>query len=186
MPPQDRHVVIDRSKTTLGQTNGVINSTTLERQQSFSSLGTNSYKSSMQQSVAFNESISDGLLLQSRRLTGDITRKGEEWWKICQANDNDGDSSAKRSLANISAETNKSQCQENRKAQRIQKPQHKARSNNQKKVYIVPNKKRQYGHLISNHGGLVRDENKSPIVYKRPEPGRKEVAPLWFHPFNAG
>lgn len=58
----------------------------------------------------------------------------------------------------------------------------KARSD--PKVHIVPNKKTQYGHLISNYGEVARDENKSPIIYRRQERGKKGVAPLWFHPFR--
>jgi hypothetical protein len=114
-------------------------------------------------------------ILQTRRLTGDASRKGQEWWKICQVNDSENESN-KSSIKAIDMYK--------RKADKMQSQRYTRSMNDQHKVYIVRNKKAQYGHLISNHGEMARDENKRPIIYRRPEQGRKEVAPLWYHPFS--
>ena len=66
------------------------------------------------------------------------------------------------------------------------RPMREPQSYNHNKMYIVPCKKAQYGHLVSNHGEMARDENRSPIVYRRREEVKKDVTPLWFHPFSTG
>lgn len=129
-----------------------------------------------------SSSADDGAILQTRRLIGDTSRKGESWWRCCQAHARscsksviDGDSKGLRTAVSEGShdEHMRAQVQKTRDVQRKDK----------NKVYIVSRKKAQYGHLISDHGEAARDENRSPIIYRRPEQVRREVAPLWFHPF---
>ena len=135
-------------------------------------------ESSTQQSIASCESNDHGFILQSRRLTGDVSRKGEEWWKICRQDE----TNSKRS-SSIGVETKSKNCTRDECIPKVHpRPQHKERTGDNQKVFIVPNKKAQYSHLVSQ----ARDDHKSPIIYKRPEKNRKEVAPLWFHPLDAG
>lgn len=181
---QDRHVIIDRTKTPFG----CINS--LNRVDSNTCAGKKLSiveNSNTQQSTSCIDPLhNDYSLLQSRRLTGNTSRKGEEWWKICKANESTCSSNSKSlddqsmitAKSRNSSASSTSECNVN-----IQYPQHKPRID--QRVYIVPSKKTRYGHLISNHGELARDENIGPIIYLRPERGKKEAAPLWFHPFHA-
>ena len=139
----------------------------------------------MQQSVTSTcDSFGDLSILQTRRLTGDTSRKGEEWWKICQTNER------KRPVAgnDITMESTTSQAVLNDKCStRGVRPMRVPQSYNHNKMYIVSSKKAQYGHLVSNHGEMARDENRSPIVYRRHEEEvTKDLTPLWFHPFSTG
>ena len=202
LPQQDRHVIFDPTKTTFGRPNSAIrinsassfNSSTknvgLKHQRSTSvssSSSPNVSLSTHSNSTVVRKPKENDLILQTRRLTGDASRKGEAWWKICQLNENGDSSSSQTSFeddGNTESNTiSLSQGAINTKAQQPSQPHKEVRNNN--KVYIVPSKKAQYGHLLSNHGEAARIENQSPIVYRRPERGRKEVAPLWYHPFSA-
>ncbi|KAL3773963.1 hypothetical protein ACHAWO_010761 [Cyclotella atomus] len=182
---QDQNVIIDRTKTTFGCIISLnqVDSNACARKLSIVE------NSNTQQSTSCIDPLKlsdDGSLLQSRRLTGDTSRKGEEWWKICKANESSSGSSSKtpdQSMITAESSNSASQSESNASNRQYLRIQHKPRID--QKVYIVPNKKTQYGHLISSHGELARDENMRPIIYRRPERGKKEAAPLWFHPFHA-
>lgn len=159
-PEEQRTVFIDRT-TSFGQElgNGSLNT----------QVSMNTQKSSLDDSI-----------LQTRRLTGDSSQKGDAWWKICKSNESKQSS---YDVSNAHMQMKSTQTEEcKRKVQRIPR---QAQSYSQNKMYIVPNRKTQYSHLISNHGEVARDDNKSPIIYRQMEQGKKEreVVPLWFHPF---
>jgi len=146
------------------------------------SLSSGKRRESLSSRSQYSSSVGDIAILQTRRLIGDTSRKGESWWRCCQAH---AQSCSKSVIDddNIGFRTALTQNShdEDIRAQ-VQKTRH-VRRKDENKVHIVSRKKAQYGNLISDHGEAARDENRSPIIYRRPEQARREVAPLWFHPF---
>eukprot|EP00804_Cyclotella_cryptica_P028167 CCRYP_011027-RA/>CCRYP_011027-RA protein AED:0.15 eAED:0.55 QI:0/0/0.5/1/0/0/2/547/177 len=123
-------------------------------------------------------------VLQTRRLMGDTSRKGHPWWRSCQAH---ARRSGKSSIAEDNEDFRTTVTRDSRDGDKIAQQvliKRATQTKEKNKVYIVTRKKAQYGHIVSDHGDAARDENRSPIIYGRPERARKEVAPLWFHPFS--
>lgn len=161
---EQRIVIIDRTKTSFGQELG--NSTILKQR----------CVSNTQQSFLVDS------ILQSRRLTGDSSQRGEAWWKICQPHKSNP---IIDDVAATNVRTKSTQAQECKR--NVQRTPRQAQSYNRNKIHIVPSRKTQYSHLISNHGEIARVDNKSPIIYRQTEIAKKEreVVPLWFHPFTS-
>jgi hypothetical protein len=151
-----------------------------KRQKSVSSCSTSS-KWQEKNDILFASSVDDDdPILQTRRLAGDASRKGE-CWRVDAVNRKtvkDDDSG----MLNVPVP----KCSQDTRAKvthkQNQQQQHLP-NRDRIKLHIVHSKKAQYGHLLSNHGETARDENRGPIIYKRAEEGRREVAPLWYHPF---
>jgi|Transcript_8305 hypothetical protein len=116
-------------------------------------------------------------LLQTRKLTGDSSRKGLPWVSREPQYTDSGAS------ASISSTTKPITQVRQSKTKRSTKHPFDIK----KKVHIVVLKKSQYSHLVSNNQRAIvpREVLQSPIVYRNTdEPSRKEVAPLWLHPFS--
>ena len=111
-------------------------------------------------------------LLQSRRLSCDASRKGSAWMSSSVMDD-----------VKMKEETPKKESCPWRN-HRKKKISMKRSSGNEKVIHIVSTKKAQYSHILPGDSCV----HNSPIVYqpKRCEQGRREVATLWYHPFEAG
>ena len=113
-------------------------------------------------------------LLQSRRLSCDASRKGLPW------------------ISSASMIEVKSQVKDEETPKKDRRPSQKiitvkkGSSSNDKRVHIVATKKAQFSHILPDQ----RDSciHNSPIIYpqKGEKQSRREVAALWYHPFQAG
>lgn len=108
-------------------------------------------------------------LLQSRRLSCDASRKGLPW------------RSERASVQKV-----KSESQETYMIDRRPRQKEKMKKSGDKKVYITTAKKAQFSHMLPGQ----RDScvHHRPIIYPKSseQQSRREVAPLWYHPFQAG
>ena len=122
--------------------------------------------------VEKKKSLGNGELLQSRRLSCDASRKGSAWMSSSVMDD-----------VKMKEETPKKESCPWRN-HRKKKISMKRSSGNEKVIHIVSTKKAQYSHILPGDSCV----HNSPIVYqpKRCEQGRREVATLWYHPFEAG
>ena len=113
------------------------------------------------------------LHLQSRRLSCDASRKGSAW------------TSSVTDDVKLKEETLKKDhpCPW-RRNHREKKISMKRSSRNKKVIHIVSTKKAQFSHILPGDSCV----HNSPIIYqpKRCEQSRREVATLWYHPFQAG
>lgn len=114
-------------------------------------------------------------LLQSRRLSCDASRKGSAWMSSSVMDD-----------VKMKEETPKKaeSCPwRNRRKKKISMKRCSS-SSNEKIIHIVSTKKAQFSHILPGDSCV----HNSPIIYqpKRCEHGRREVATLWYHPFQAG
>lgn len=122
--------------------------------------------------VEKKKSLGSDELLQSRRLSCDASRKGSAWMSSSVMDD-----------VKMKEETPKKEqpCpwRNHRK-----KKMKRCSSGNEKIIHIVATKKAQFSHILPGDSCV----HNSPIVYqpKRCEQGRREVATLWYHPFQAG
>lgn len=120
--------------------------------------------------VEKKKSLGNGELLQSRRLSCDASRKGSAWTS-CVTDD-----------VKMKEETpKKEQPWRNHRKKKISM---KNSSGNEKIIHIVSTKKAQFSHILPGDSCV----HNSPIIYqpKRCEQSRREVATLWYHPFEAG
>ena len=110
-------------------------------------------------------------LLQSRRLSCDASRKGSAW------------TSSVMDDVKMKEETPKKEPCPWRNNHRKKKISMK-RGSSKKVIHIVSTKKTQFSHILPGDSCV----HNSPIIYqpKRCEQGRREVATLWYHPFQAG
>ena len=112
--------------------------------------------------------------LQSRRLSCDASRKGSAWMSSSVMDD-----------VKMKEETPKKEsCPwRNHRKKKISMKRCSS-SSNEKIIHIVSTKKAQFSHILPGDSCV----HNSPIVYqpKRCEQGRREVATLWYHPFEAG
>jgi hypothetical protein len=126
----------------------------------------------MAQELQHKESLGNGEpLLQSRQLCCDASRKGLPW----------------RTERASLTKTSESQETHRKNDRRPTSPRQKenVKKSIDKKVYITTAKKAQFSHMLPGQ----RDSciHHSPIIYPRnSEQSRREVAPLWYHPFQAG
>jgi hypothetical protein len=115
-------------------------------------------------------------LLQSRRLSCDASRKGSAWMSSSVMDD-----------VKMKEETpKKAESCPWRNHHRKKKISMKrcSSSSNEKVIHIVSTKKAQFSHILPGDSCV----HNSPIIYqpKRCEQSRREVATLWYHPFQAG
>lgn len=127
------------------------------------------------------QSLDNGepLLLQSRRLTCDASRKGLPWISQSQPE-----------IASVTVTVRESQSKEVTPKMDCSRPSWKKRvsgSGGNKKVYITTTKKAQFSHMLPNQRDSCTHNN--PIIYqpkKSEQARRQEVAPLWYHPIQTG
>ena len=119
------------------------------------------------------ESLENGEpLLESRQLACDASRKGLPW---------------RSERIPVEVTTGTSCCKETHKSNLRTPQKEKAKKSADKKIYISSVKKAQFSHMLPDQ----RDSciHQSPIVYQHKgseQSRRSEVAPLWYHPFQAG
>lgn len=110
------------------------------------------------------------LLLQSRQLSCDASRKGMPW----------------RSEQTPVKVATSERSGRKEVTHRIDRRTLKVNKSNDKKIHIASVKKVRFSHMLPDQ----RDDlNSKPIVYqhKGSEHNRRsEVAPLWYHPFQTG
>ena len=110
--------------------------------------------------------------LQSRRLSCDASRKGSAWMSSSVMDD-----------VKMKEETPKKEQPCPWRNHRKKKISMKRSSGNEKVIHIVSTKKAQFSHILPGDSCV----HNSPIIYQpKSEQSRREVATLWYHPFQAG
>lgn len=127
----------------------------------------------------------DEPFLQSRKLDGDSSKKGQPWrvQRHPTATGNEEQINIAKENGTGRKNNTKSQTSPLKPSAINAFAEHR----NEGKIHVVACKKTQYGHLVSDQNVMPKDATNRPIVYRRKESKdpRQEVAPLWFHPISS-
>jgi len=124
-------------------------------------------------------------ILQWRKLSGDTTRnKDTPWLNHSSPRDDNQRASTQENKVKVSRQDFINE-EGRRRRENVTKKTNHSKSNT--KTHITQHKKTQYTHLVSNRGGLVKNDDR-PKVYismRKEEEGKKQAKTgLWLNDFT--